>query len=629
MCGIACLIDNSGAYSPDILERFTDAVAHRGPDGRGFAFFDGKGSRLENPPRFRIGLGHRRLSIMDLSESGAQPMSFGDGSFTIVFNGEIYNHIELRAELEKEGFRFKSHCDTEVLLAAYAKWGSGCLGRFNGMWAFVIFDKRKNRILMSRDRIGVKPLYWWKNGGTFAVASEIKQFFTLPGFKRKPNGRICCLYLATGYENPPETFFEGIHAFPPGHFAEIDIENPDVRPERFWIPAEIDPAYRGQSRTLPNEKEITDKISGMFSNAVKFRLRSDVPVGGCLSGGLDSSAIFMEMENLQPETTFNAFSACFDDESIDERPFMEAVVGASGARHIKSFPTDDELIDDLEVFLKQHDEPVGSISMYAQYRIMKSARENKIPVLLDGQGGDELFSGYWPSYFLYLNRLKRDSGVVALLSHLAGAASPGGNRALISEIWGGIREFRRRSSSSGMPFLLRPESKALLEGIEVSRWHTKAQALEPEEYRKAEIFRIHLPRLLKWEDRNSMAFSIESRVPFLDVNLVQFVLSIPPGMNMRNGWTKYLFRKAMDGRLPEKICWRRDKKGFETPQDRWMRNGPLNAFLRKWASGSSHPAAEFVESDFSEIRGQLESCDFNSTAMFRLFCLDKWMGANP
>ncbi len=617
MCGIAAIVNNSGLWKPEDLFRFTNAVAHRGPDGKGFSFFGRDGEIIQESSDFRLGLGHRRLSIIDLSECGSQPMHIDGGDFTIVYNGEIYNYIEIHGELEKKGVKFTSHSDTEVLLKAYVEWGADCLSRFNGMWSFTIYDRRKGKLFISRDRIGVKPLYWWKNGGNLAIASEIKQFFSLPGFKKEINRKVLLSYLISGYENPPETFYEKVFAFPPGHFAEIDLVNPEIKPRKFWFPEKIVPVEQSYS-------EIAAQISRKFSDAVRLRLRSDVPVGGCLSGGLDSSSIFIEMKKSSPGTTFSAFSSCFDDPSVDEQHFMRLVVENTHSQHIRTFPSAEDLAADFDKFLFHHDEPVGSVSMYAQFRVMQSARENKVPVLLDGQGGDELFSGYWPAYMLLMNRYRKTGRYLKIFSEICSAALPGGNPIFISEIGRNFREFRRRSYGV-LPFSIRPELQSEIESMETLSWHKKALELPPEEYRKAEIFKIHLPRLLKWEDRNSMAFSIESRVPFLDVNLVELLLSVPPEMNMRRGWTKYLFRKAMSERLPDEICWRKDKKGFETPQEKWMNDGHFHNALLKWADEKEHPISDLIQDNFNEIRRTLQEKDFNSTALFRLFCADKWL----
>jgi asparagine synthase (glutamine-hydrolysing) len=484
------------------------------------------------------------------------------------------------------------------------------------MWAFAILDRRKRGLFVSRDRIGVKPLYYYRNGGMIAFASEIKQFFELPGFNKEPNIDACLSYLVTGYEMPPETFFKNIIAFPPGCCAKIDLDSPEVKPEEFWTPEK-------SSIRKYSEDELISRIGNTFTNSVNFRLRSDVPVGGCLSGGLDSSSIFVEMKQLHPSHTFNAFSACFDDPGIDERKFMKSIIGKTGSRHIEVFPNADEFISDLPAFLRQHDEPVGSISMYAQYKIMQAARREKIPVLLDGQGGDELFSGYWPSYFLMLKNFYRNKNFISIFKHSAGTLF-GGNTELLSQAFSHFSEYRKRDTRA-LPFSINGRHLERLEGIKTLQWHREAQNLTPCEYRKAEIFKIHLPRLLKWEDRNSMAFSIESRVPFLDVNLVELVLSVNPELNMQKGWTKYLFRKAMDSKLPKDICWRKDKKGFETPQEKWMKSGVLNNYLINWAAEKEHPVSEFIADDFQDIKTKIIDGSFDATRMFRLFCMDYWL----
>ena len=625
MCGIACLISADGnKIDGATLDAFTEAVAHRGPDGRGtLAFADAGGAlrRLDSPDDadFAVGLGHRRLSILDLSEAGAQPMSSKDGKLHIVYNGEVYNHVELRAELEKEGFSFDSHCDTEVVLAAYARWGSDCFKRFNGMWALAILDLEKGRIVVSRDRFGIKPLYHLRHGGVLAFASEIKQFKTLPGFSREPNPDACVAYLVNGYEIPPETFIKGVKVFPAASFAEIPLEGAetaDIQPKRFWFPEEI-PLDHGA-----RPEDAAAEIAALFENSVRLRLRSDVPVGSCLSGGLDSSAIFSTMGALEPETTFSAFSACFDDPRADERPFMERVAAAVRSKHVKVFPAPEEFAADFADFLEKHDEPVGSVSMYAQYRVMKAAREAEAPVLLDGQGGDELFSGYWPTYFLHLDGLKRRGLYGKLLSHALGAAIPGGNPRLLWETFGTFAEYKRRSNLE-FPFEI-DSAKSAVFGERAAAYQ-RYREMSPEEYRIFELTELRLPRLLKWEDRNSMAFSIESRVPFLDINLVGKILSLPPEMNMRRGWTKFLFRKAMDGKLPKKIVWRKDKKGFETPQGKWLSKGPLNDFLVAWAEKKEHPVEEFVKTPFGKIAETAREGKFDATSMFRLQCLDAFL----
>ena len=621
MCGIACIINSRNDMPGEIIENFTHAVTHRGPDGFGIAKFANSDliKRLpDNADSFSIALGHRRLSILDLTEAGAQPMSSEDGSVVISYNGEVYNYIEIRKELEKNGVSFTSSCDTEVVLAAYQHWGTDCFRRFNGMWAIVILDMNSKKLIISRDRLGIKPLYFYHKDGMLAFASEIKQILTLPQYSKAPNDDAVIAYLINGYEIPPETFFNDISTFPAANFAEIDLKSDlaqPLKPVPFWQPENI--AIEKCSRA-----DAVEKVRNQFRNAVKLRLRSDVPVGSCLSGGLDSSSIFVDMGELEQNMDFAAFSACFDDPNVDETPFMESIIKNTRSKHYKVFPDDRGFSEDFDALLKQHDEPVGSISIYAQYKVMQRAREAGVPVLLDGQGGDELFSGYWPTYFLLLDRYRKNLNIPSLAAHLGGAALPGGNNNLISEAFTIFSEFRKRSN---LNFQYEINQSKSAKFAEISSAYSTVRGMTPEEYRIFELVDLRLPRLLKWEDKNSMAFSIESRVPFLDINLIETILSIPCEMNMKSGWTKYLFRKAMSKKLPKNICWRKDKKGFETPQDRWMKYGTLHDNILEWSRKKEHPVSEYITTPFSEIENSVKSKSFDTTSMFRLYCLDRWL----
>jgi asparagine synthase (glutamine-hydrolysing) len=619
MCGISCIISHKQLQS-GTLEGFTDAVRHRGPDGHGiakFAITDTIERQPDHTDTFFIGLGHRRLSILDLSEAGAQPMTSSDNSCVISYNGEVYNYIELREELKKKGMKFQSHCDTEVVLAAYQIWGTECFKRFNGMWSMVILDRIKREIIVSRDRLGIKPLYYFRENGLLAFASEIKQFTKLPGFQKSPNKDACIAYLVNGYEIPPETFWKGVYSFPSANFARISLknENLDFTPQAYWSPEKI-------VIEKYSPEEAIQMIDKLFYDAVRLRLRSDVPVGSCLSGGLDSSSIFINMGKLEQGVEFTAFSACFEDRDADERVFMEEIVKNTKSYHAKIFPENIDLADDFDKLLFQHDEPIGSASIYAQYRVMKEAGKQNVPVLLDGQGADELFSGYWQTYFLLLDRYRKNGYYGDVLAHLTSALLPSGNYQLVTESFAGICEFRKRS---GLKFEFEINKGMLADIANSSTSYDNVRNMSPEEYRIHELMDLRLPRLLKWEDRNSMAFSIESRVPFLDINLIEFLLSIPPEMNMKKGWTKYLFRKAMSEKLPKMICWRKDKKGFETPQEKWMKSGAFHELLLSWANRKEHPVSDYISTSFNEINSSIKSKNFDSTSMFRLFCLDKWL----
>ncbi|MBN1864127.1 MAG: asparagine synthase (glutamine-hydrolyzing) [Victivallales bacterium] len=619
MCGIACIVSRK-KLPPGTLESFTDAVVHRGPDGKGlakFAFNETLDKLHDSDDAFFVGLGHRRLSILDLSEAGSQPMTSSDESCVISYNGEIYNFIEIRSELEQEGIEFSSGCDTEVVLAAYQMWGVECFSRFNGMWAMVILDRGKKQIVVSRDRFGIKPLYCLGSPKLLAFASEIKQFTHIEGFSKTPNPSACAAYLANGSELQQQTFWKGIVNFPAANFATIDLNDISLCMDfkKYWMPENI------VLSRIPVQDAV-ENIVRLFSDSVRLRLRSDVPVGSCLSGGLDSSSIFLRMASHEPGKTFAAFSACFDDKFSDEREFMKEIVEASPSEHVKVFPAPEILADSFVTLLGQHDEPFGSASIFAQFMVMQAARRHGIPVLLDGQGGDELFSGYWQTYFLFLDFLRKKMSLCRLFSDLVSSVMPAGNITLIPEAIAGVREFRKRAK---MHFQFSVNHSLLPERLQPHYAYDTVRSMSPRQYRLHELLSLRLPRLLKWEDRNSMAFSVESRVPFLDVKLVEFVLSLPPEMNMRSGWTKFLFRKAMADTVPRKIVWRKDKKGFETPQDKWMKSGIFHQTLMAWADDRIHPVSDFISTPFCNISEAIRNSRFDSNSVFRLFSLDKWL----
>jgi len=623
MCGIAAIISKSSKnllYSRSVLDNVIKAVLHRGPDDLGILCFDRNlniQSERDDNSNFFIGLGHTRLSIIDLTNAGLQPMSICNGDYTITYNGEIYNYLELRKELEKEGFNFKSHCDTEVLLASYVHWGTECLKKMNGMWSFIILDKKKRELFISRDRTGIKPLYVWENERQISFVSEIKQFFQIPDFKKRVNIGNLMLYLITGYENNSSTFYDEVFIFPPASYAVVSVDSPSLKIQKYWdIPL---PSY-----TDITENDLMYEIKEKFNDAIKLHLRADLQVGVCLSGGLDSSSILVHMYKNSPTNLIHAFSICFNDFEYNEKKFMDILLRDYRINHICIFPNENHLANEFERFLFQHDEPVGSLSVFAQYMLMKAAKREGISVLLDGQGGDELFSGYWNSYILLLYNIWEKNKLL-FLKCLAECFAFSANKQIFIETIKSFEEFHKRFYLKSLPFNPLKEYFENLSHQYLLQWHIKAQELSPFEYRKAEIQNIHLPRLLKWEDRNSMAFSIESRLPFLDLELLNLVLSLPPRLNMKKGWTKYMLRLAMNESLPPQICWRRDKIGFDVPQKKWMSKGAFYSKLLDWTLEKEHPVLDYVETDFENIRISLQKEDFEPNFMFRLFCADKWL----
>ena len=633
MCGICGYINPSG-FDPVAVARMAQRAAHRGPDGEGYWLWQGgedhgrlfeKPATLPSGPQLaRAALGHKRLAIIDLSHDGLQPMGTVDETSWIVLNGEIYNYIEIRQDLERRGHQFRTRTDTEVALLAYREWGPACFPRFNGMWGIAIVDLSKRSLILSRDRLGEKPLYVWCDRGALAFASEIKQFLDLPGFSPRLNEDAVAEFVDTGYEAPPQTFFKGVAAFPPGHWASIALDAPSQPvPIPYWMPDSI------QIEPM-NEHDAVERFRTLFAEAVAIRLRSDVPVGTCLSGGLDSSAIYLQAAQLQPDATpHHAFSAFFEDPRFDERKYVTEVLSRTISIGHHVFPTPERFIEEHDAFLFQHDEPPASLSMFASFCVMRLARERGVPVLLSGQGGDELFGGYWPAYLLWL-RTTLATRPMKFAEQVLRMVLPGGNREIFRQLLPHWRQYRSREARSHR-CLLRPAYRDA--GFTLNRnWALEAQSLSPTAYRLSEIRRVHLPRLLKWEDRNSMAHGIEVRYPFLDHRLVDWGVSVPPALNFQQGWNKWIVRQALADMLPPAIRFRRNKIGFETPQSSWIRH-QLRPLLSSWVANPSErfraivdvPGVQALLRQAFDRRREVPHLDESHLLLVRLYFLDRWL----
>ncbi|MDJ1158993.1 asparagine synthase (glutamine-hydrolyzing) [Chelatococcus sp. SYSU_G07232] len=555
MCGIAGIIRKDGApVEAGVIAAMTDAVAHRGPDGAGIL--------VEGP----IGLGHRRLSIIDLSDGGKQPMSYSDSGLTITYNGEIYNYLELRRELEAEGFRFVSDSDTEVILAAYAAWGRSCVLRFNGMWAFALLDRRRNLLFCSRDRFGVKPFYYADLPGRFVFGSEIRQILPFLGSVRA-NRRVLEAFIVTdGTDLDEATFFADVTKLPGGHSLVYDLAAHRFTVERYYeIRPREDIARLGQG-------EAAEAFGALLDDAVRLRLRSDVKVGTCLSGGLDSSSVATlaaEAYRANGGGRFAAITAVSEQESNSEAEFAEAVVKASDLGWHPVRPTYEDFVATLDAVVRAQEEPYGGPSITMQYFVMKTARENGITVLLDGQGGDETLLGYEKYYAAHIAEVFRKHGLAATLRALR---RTGANNAKMSAtntakyLVGGMVAparyafYRWRHSYLAEAPAMPPHLAAFARACH-----------DPFRLQELEIRSTNLPVLLRYEDKNSMAHGIEARLPFLDYRLLETSLSLPGEYKIHDGWTKWILRKHMDGRMPDAIVWRKNKFGFEAPEDVWLK----------------------------------------------------------
>ncbi len=572
MCGIAGIINtNASDITYGRLKNMTDIIRHRGPDGEGHWI-------SENG---HVGFGHRRLSILDLSELGSQPMHYLD-RYTTVFNGEIYNYLEIKAELIKGGFIFHTTCDTEVLMAAYHKYGEKCLDYFDGMFSFVIYDKITNSIFAARDRFGEKPFFYsYEEGRSFIFGSEMKVLWAA-GVEKSINPKMLYKYLTDGSienpEDPSETFYNHCIRLAPSHYIKMDVAKVKIEIKRYF---HIDYTYQDNQIT---EQKAKENFKELFYTSVSRRLRSDVPVGSSLSGGIDSSLIVCVIDDLIKDTgqKQKTFSAVFPGFAKDERSFMQKVIDQTNVEPHFVTPTDTGMIENLDKLCFFQEEPFGSASIYVQYCVMQLAKDNGVTVMLDGQGADEILGGYFPYFDAYHKELKN-------------------SRSLNYEIE--IKQFKElmtfnhtlHKSNSGLAGTLHSFSPALLATVRKA-YHFinnqnpnqlltddfKANGVQLPTNKKAfsslneslyySTFKKGLHELLRYADRNSMAHSREIRLPFLSAELVSYIFSLPPQYKIRNAWTKWLMRESFSGLLPEAISWRKDKIGYEPPQKMWMEN---------------------------------------------------------
>lgn len=555
MCGI-CGIIMKGNHSHDMarLRQMNDAARHRGPDGEGF-YIEGK-----------VGFGHRRLSIIDLSELGAQPMTYAGN--TITYNGEIYNYIEIRDALKAKGYSFKSESDTEVILAAYCEWGTECIHRFNGMWAFAIHDTNKNLVFMSRDRFGVKPFHYCITDDGFLFSSEIRQILTQLT-TRKVDRQILFDYLFLGYHHHTNnTFFESIVSLEPGHNIIYDLKK-DAFTVSQWYSLKMNNDLR--SLSFDDAQKLLEQT---LNNAIHLRLRADVRVGTCLSGGLDSSyiaTVAAEEYNAKAKEKFTAITAKSVEKESDESAFAEMVVKNADLNWKMTLPTREDMLNVMNDVIEAQEEPFGGPSVIMQYFVMREAKNASCTVLLDGQAGDEALLGYDRYYAAYFRQQKNMTDKVKSYFHIIRNSKLNFVSLFLYILYFNNMKVRavrqlRRNSFIKKEFKSYFNLKLLEEISSASRSISALQLLE--------ITKVQLQKLFKYEDRNSMRFSIEARVPFADYNVMELAYSLPFEYKAHGGWSKYILRKSAAGKLPDEIVWRRVKFGFQAPGN-WMLNKAL------------------------------------------------------
>lgn len=587
MCGILGIWNLGGQpLNLETLQAATTAIRHRGPDDEGYLLVNAtsgktiacagsdtdRGLSLPRIDQFRnqhfdLALCFRRLSILDLSPTGHQPMHSGDGRLWIVFNGEIYNYVELRAELVSLGHQFHTGSDTEVILAAYEQWGDGCLQHFNGMFAFVIWDSAAKNLFAARDRFGEKPFHYvYVPGKVFAFASEMKALWAAGVVERKIHAETFALYQCYNQvDSGEQTFYEGVKRLPQAHSLTLSADLL-LRTQRYW---DVDPRIRDEGKT---DDWYAAQFRQHLTESIRIRLRADVPVGSSLSGGLDSTAVVSIINRLlPPESLQKTFSARFDDPARDEGKWMGLVTRANRVEPHDVWPTAEGFWSELPGVFWHQEEPFTSTSVYAQWSVMRLARQHDVTVLLDGQGADEMLAGYHVYFDVLADDLMKSLNLPAYFSWrkecqtLHGIAPGSLKRIMIQGLPRGFKQTVKsfRQKTRGLPDVepLVPTYPAEFKKVSGLRkllwWNTTRQGLV---------------ELLRYADRNSMAHSREVRLPFLDHRLVEFVFSLPDRCLHRNGWTKWILREAVRDLIPSEIANRVDKLGYMPPQQRWIGN---------------------------------------------------------
>jgi asparagine synthase (glutamine-hydrolysing) len=598
MCGIAGILQFQEPIMPELIRQMTQIIAHRGPDGDGHWTSEDK----------KVALGHRRLSIIDLSEGGKQPMHYAEGRYTITFNGEIYNYIEIKKNLVQKGYIFHSQSDTEVLLALYHEKREQCLGDLDGMFAFAIWDNKDKTLFCARDRFGEKPFFYHHHPSShFVFASEMKALWEY-GIPKKINPQMMYNFLLNIWatnnpQNWQDSFYQGIFRLEKGCFAIINAQG-QLKIQKYWQPVV-------QVNDAITMTQASETLYELMLESVKRRLRADVPVGSSLSGGLDSSTIVCMIDRLNEHNYIQqkTFSARFPNFEKDESKFMDYVIAQVKATPHATYPDAEGFANDFKKLCWHQEEPFATASIFAQWEVMKLAKKQGVTVLLDGQGADEMLAGYHFYYTIFHGDLYR-SNVKKMYREYQG----------YQEIYGKMPDFippfmhpmnRNRNYWRELVGLAKIHLKKIVglhQNINLLQADSinlmvKEAALNPDfvaQFHQEDIFDFYTPikdldlnqklcydtqhgleQLLRYADRNSMAHSREVRLPFLYHKLVEFIFTLPSHFKIHHGWTKYVQRKAFEGILPSEITWRKDKIGYEPPQKSWMEQPIMRDFVHE------------------------------------------------
>lgn len=629
MCGIFVVASKAGV-NPDLLWFGTHRVRHRGPDDWGFVSLAPvspgyPAHRTWRMPteryaanEYQVGLGSRRLSILDRSQAGHQPMTLPGSGLWIVFNGEIYNYREIRAALCR-AHTFSSGTDTEVLLAAYQKWGVRCLERLNGMFSFVIYDSARLRLFIARDRFGEKPLYYFHNCDRFLCGSELKQFGEDPDFDKEiDRSALADFFMLSAQDHDDRSFFKNIKQLRPAHWMEFDLATMQLNaPVRYWSPEiaeDFDRSY---------DDDLERSLLSLLTDSVRLRLRSDVPVGVCLSGGIDSATICSIAASQEIGGSLSAYTVGFPGFEHDEQPLATEIAQRMCIPHRTLSMDPGDLWQGLDRFVYFQDGPAGGASILASSKVFQAAHAEGTTVLLNGQGCDEFFAGYAKFFFFWWEILFRRGHWLQL------------SESLSTYFFGnGLANWSYLNARRYFPRFLRQRTGGIQDfaSPEFSRCATADLDIGPGASLNARLWKdlseFSLPCLLHWEDRNSMSAQTEVRMPFLDHRIVEEVLRTSVFAKLNGGYTKYLLRKIMSVNLPQEICWQRKKHGFETPAQNWFKTD-LACLLEELLTNRESSLGDFF--NLQAIRKQLhESHDVRRKSLtefdwFKLVTTDIWL----
>ncbi|MAD02214.1 MAG: asparagine synthase (glutamine-hydrolyzing) [Pseudoalteromonas sp.] len=602
MCGITGFINLDGS-TPDLqtLEKMNNTMVHRGPDGFGHYIDQG------------TALAHRRLSIIDLSEAGKQPMSNQDGSIWVTFNGEIYNYVELAKTLEAKGYHFNSHCDTEVIVHAYKEYGKDCLKHFNGMYGFALWDKQNQTLFAARDRIGIKPLYYYFDGQVLVFGSELKALLAHSAVPVEPERSTIMEYLAFSTNWGNRSWFKNIKQLEPG--CSLTLKDGKLTVEQYWD-LDFQPDH---SRSFGS---FVEELQELLSDSIHLHLRADVPVGAHLSGGIDSSSVVALASG--EVGRLHTFSGAFSEgAAYDEREFIDIVANQFNTRHHVTLPQGIDMQRILPDLLWHLDEPVAGPGSFPQYHVCQLVQDNGVKVVLGGQGGDELFGGYMPYYAMAVKNmtqaLKRGKKLPPI-SELMRLPQYAHRYGYFNKFFG-----KAPNAAKGALWRLSEQDNESIHHVRQLAF-AKSAHLDPFEKQSYQHVRYYLPTLLHVEDRTSMACSIESRVPLLDYRLAELAAKMPSWMKVRQGTLKFMLRQAMRGKTPDAVLNRTDKKGFPTPIGTWFK-GPLSHWVKEVLNPATMLATDYIDPKVQQklLDEHFAGVNDHGAQIWAMLNLEMWM----